>query len=206
MTEVRQVIRIDRWVAAVAVLLLLAACGSSAPVHYYSLSVTESNYDGEVDGSRELGVGPLRIPRYLSRTRIAIRGSNSEIIIDDFNRWVEPFDRAIHRIIAANVDGLLPDFAVGAFPYDHFVDFEYQLIGRIDRFDADQAGHVVLLVQWGVMHRESGFIVRPRRDRFATRASIPDDYGSIATAMSDVLAQFSRAVARELESATYPDE
>ena len=109
-------------------------------------------------------------------------------------------------IIAFARPGRLDDFAAAAFPFGPYVDFDYQLVGRIDRFDADQAGRVVLLVQWGVTYQDDEFIIAPRRDRFESRASRPGDYGSIAAAMSDVLVKFSRAVATELESNKRPLE
>ena len=73
--------RTGQIVTALGILIVLAACGSSTPVRYYALSVAESNYQGAMEGSRELGIGPIRIPRYLSRSRIVIRGSNSEMIV-----------------------------------------------------------------------------------------------------------------------------
>lgn len=194
--------RIGRAFTGISLLFVLAACGSSVPVRYYTLDVVEANYEEPAEGSKRLGLGPLRIPRYLSRSRMVVRGSNSEMLVDEFSRWLEPFDHMVHRIIAANVDGLLLDFDVGAFPYNYYADFDYQLIGRIDRFDPDQSGKVVLLVQWGIVTPELDVVVAPRRNHYEVQVSNPDDYGSIAAAMSEAIGQFSRSIARELEAVT----
>lgn len=193
--------RITRIIMTFGLLLSVSACGSSSPVRYYSLDVLETGYDRDSEESVGFGVGPLRTPDYLTRSRIVTRGSNSEVIVDDFHRWVEPVDDAIYRIVSSNLDSLIDDVVVIAFPYSHIKQLHYRAVGRIDRFDADQNGTVVLLVQWAIVAEDSDFVVRPKRARYETRASNPDDYGSIASAMSEALAEFSRDIAREFEAA-----
>jgi len=193
--------RITRVIMTFGLLLSVSACGSSSPVRYYSLDVLETGYDRDSEESIGFGVGPLRTPDYLTRSRIVTRGSNSEVVVDDFHRWVEPVDDAIYRIVASNLDSLLDDAVVVAFPYAHLKELRYRVVGRVDQFDADKGGSVVLLVQWGILMADSEFMVSPKRARYETRASNPDDYGSIARAMSEALAEFSRDIAREFEAA-----
>ena len=187
--------------ALVGLLLLVTACGSSPPVRYYSLDALDARYEGEVEVVAGLGVGPLRMPEYLAKTRIVTRRGNAEMIVDDFNRWAEPVEDEVHRIVATNLDGLLEDTVVVAFPYRHYTDLRGRVVGRIDRFDADQDGQVVLLVQWGIVTHDSEFIVVPRRAQYDARASTAGDYSAIANAMSEVLAEFSRDIAREYREA-----
>jgi len=193
--------RISRLITVASLLLALGGCGSSAPVRYYSMDVLETGYHRDSEESVGFGVGPLRTPDYLTRARIVTRGSNSEVIVDDFHRWIEPVDDAIYRIVAANLDSLIDDVVVVAFPYSHIKELRYRVVGRVDQFDANQSGSVVLLVQWGILTEDSEFMVSPKRARYETRASNPDDYGSIASAMSEALAEFSRDIVREFEAA-----
>ena len=190
-----------RMTAFVGLLLILAACGSSPPVRYYSLEAVDARYEGEVEVVAGLGVGPLRMPEYLAKTRIVTRRGDAEMIVDDFNRWAEPVEDEVHRIVAANLDGLLEDTVVIAFPYRHYTDLRGRVVGRVDRFDADQDGQVVLLVHWGIVTPESDFVVVPRRVSYQAQASTAGGYTAIATAMSQVLADFSRDIAREYRSA-----
>jgi uncharacterized lipoprotein YmbA len=89
---------------------------------------------------------------------------------------------------------------VVAFPYNHFADLDYQVIGRVDRFDTDEHGRVVLVAQWSIMTPNSEFVVAPRRIRYETQASDVTDYGAVAAAMSEALAEFSRDIAREFRA------
>jgi uncharacterized lipoprotein YmbA len=187
--------------AFVGLLLIVNACGSSPPVRYYSLEAIDARYEGEVEVVAGLGIGPLRMPEYLGKTRIVTRRGDAEMVVDDFNRWAEPVEDEVHRIVATNLDGLLDDTVVVAFPYRHYTDLRGQVVGRVDRFDADQDGQVVLLVQWGIVTSDSDFIVAPRRVRYDARASEAGDYTAVASAMSQTLADFSRDIAREYRTA-----
>ena len=188
-----------RWYApAVFLAMAVAGCGSSPPVNYYDLQSLETGYVVDSEKSLAVGVGPLRAPDYLSRSQIVTRQSDSTIFVDDFNRWVEPVDDAIYRIISENLDSLIDEAVVVAFPYTHIADLHYQLLGRISRFDADADGRAVLQIQWSVIGPDDEFVVLPRRARYEAMAAQPRDYPALALAMSEVLQQFSRDVAESL--------
>ena len=184
---------------AVLLAIILGGCGSSPPVSYYDLQALETGYVADGDKSVAVGVGPLRSPDYLSRSQIVTRKSDSTIFVDDFHRWVEPVDDAIYRIVAENLDSLLDEAIVVSFPYTHSGDLDYQVIGRISRFDADQDGTAVLQVQWGIISSRDEFLVQPKRARYEVETSQAGGYPALARAMSEVLQEFSRDVAKSLE-------
>jgi uncharacterized lipoprotein YmbA len=78
-------------------------------------------------------------------------------------------------------------------------DLDYQLIGRVSRFDADQDGTAVLQIQWGIISSRDEFLVQPKRARYEVKAAKAGDYPALARAMSEVLQQFSRDVAKSLQ-------
>jgi len=180
--------------------LIMAGCGSSPAVHYYALDTIDNRVAQDDEGSPIVAVGAFRMPEYLNRSQLVTRGSGTEIIVDDRNRWAEPLDDSIHRVLATNLDVLLKSVVVVAYPSAAVVGIDYRLIGRFDRFDSDQNGLVVLNVQWAIVDSTGAVRLPPKRARFESQAARPGDPGSIAQAMSDVLAQFSRDIAGELES------
>ncbi len=190
---------------AIFCLVSLAGCGSSPPVNYYALETIDNRLAADAEGSPILGLGPFRMPEYLNRSQMVTRGSGTEIVVDEFNRWAEPLDDAIHRVLASNLDVLLESMVVVAYPSSAIADIDYRLVGRFDRFNSGPDGMVVLDVQWGVADSTGAIRLSPRRAHFESQATRPDDAGSIAQAMSDVLAQFCREIAAvvdpvELES------
>ena len=188
-----------RWQApAVLILVTVGGCSSSPPVSYYDLEALETGYASAAETHLSVGVGPLRTPDYLSRSQIVTRRSDSTLVVDDFNRWVEPVDDAIYRVVAENLDSLIDDAAVFAFPYTHTADLDYRLVGRVSRFDADADGTAVLQLQWGIISSREEYLVQPKRTRYEVRAASAGDYAALARAMSEVLQQFSRDVAQAL--------
>lgn len=192
--------RVTRLAQIASLAMVLGACGSSPPVRYYDLEALETGYAPDEVGSSSVGVGPLRTPDYLSRPRMVTRTADATIVVNDFDRWVEPLDDAIHRVLATNLDARLDDAVVVAFPYTHISDLDYRVVGRIDRFDADADGLAVLEIQWGVVGPNDEILVHPRRARYEARSSREPTYAAIARAMSEVVQQLSHDVAAELEA------
>jgi len=180
--------------------LIIAGCGSSPTVHYYALETIDNRVAKDNEGSPIIAVGAFRMPEYLNRSQMVTRGAGAEIIVDEFNRWAEPLDHAIHRVLASNLDVLLESVVVVAYPSLSVVDVDYRLMGRFDRFNAGQDGLIVLNVQWAIADSTGTVLLAPRRARFESQAARPGEAGSIAEAMSDVLAQFSRDIAGEIDS------
>lgn len=194
-----------KWYAPVLFVALgVGGCGTSPPVHYYDLEALETGYVSDKEAYLRVGVGPLRTPDYLSRSQIVTRGGDSRVIVDDFNRWVEPVSDAVYRVVAENLDSLIDDAVVVAFPYTHIANLDYQLVGRISRFDADADGTVVLQIQWSVISAQDEFIVQPRRVRYEARAARAGDYPALVRAMNEVLQKFSRDVSKSLDSVDTP--
>jgi uncharacterized lipoprotein YmbA len=185
--------------AFIAVLaVLLASCASSPPVHYYSLEplLVTKTVDGP--GSTMVGMGPMRLPEYLKRSRMVTRTAGAEIKVHEQARWAEPVDKAIHRVLAASVDSQLDDVIVVAYPYMETVPMDYMVLGQVVRFDSDQDGNVLLAVQWAVLDEKRKALIAPQRVRYETHAGDPNEPDQIARAMNEALNQFGRDIAGQL--------
>ncbi len=179
----------------------LASCGSSPPVRYYTLEAPVVS--GSTDGADSIiiGMGPLRLPEYLKRSRMVSRGAGSELIVNEQARWAEPLDKAMHRVLAASVDKRLSDVVMVAFPYLETVAVNYVVLGQVERFDSDENGRVVLAVQWGVMDPNRESLIPPRRSNYESGTGNPNDPDQIARAMNSLLEQFSQDIAEQLSDA-----
>ena len=179
---------------------VLSSCATSPPVRYYSLQPVAASA-GDAPGAKVVGLGPLRVPEYLRRSQMVTRGPGSEIEVHDNARWAEPVDKAIHRVVAANVDSQLDGVVVVAYPYLETVPVDFVVLGQVDRFDADASGEVMLQVQWAVLNDLRKGVIDPQRARYEARAGDPNDPNAIARAMNEALNRFSDDVAAQLRSA-----
>ena len=179
--------------------LALSGCGTSPPVRYYNLEPLGAGAAGDGTNNIIVGLGPLDVPGYLSRPQIVTRGPNGEILINDYRRWAEAVDESIHRIVAANVESLAEGVTVLAYPFNTMLQLEYRIYGDVVRFDADQNGKAVLIVQWGIISADRETVVEPRRVRYEQMASTPAEVGAIVAALNGVIADFSRDIAGALD-------
>lgn len=177
---------------------VLASCGTSPPVNYYSLDSDWVSETSDGPDAIMIGLGPLRLPDYLKRSRMVTRGDGSEILVREKARWVEPVDKAVHRVLAANVDNRMDNAVFIAFPYMESVQVEYAVVGQVNRFDSNDRGEVILDVQWSVVDQQRATLIAPRRDRYQTNANDPANPNEIARAMNEALSQFSDNIAARL--------
>jgi uncharacterized lipoprotein YmbA len=179
--------------------LLVVACGSSPPVDFYTLEPIRGTVSSAPEGSEILGLGPLNLPAYLQRPQLVTQSGGGAVRLDEFNRWAEPLEVALPRVVATNVDQLVGDLTVIPFPWDSRLRADYRLLGRVNAFGADADGLVVLEVQWGIQDRDQKLILQPRRDRYQAQASARDA-AAIVAAMNAAVEQFSRDIASRISA------
>ena len=175
-------------------------CGSSLPVRYFSLEPVGPPAATTGEDSVIVGIGPLRFSEYLSKPQIMSRGNGGEIEVYEFDRWVEPVDKAVHRVVAINVERAVDGMSVVVYPYD-ITGYEYQVYGSIERFDADGSGLAVLIAQWGIVTEDRQVVVAPHRVTYSARVSGGNEPGAIVRALNDTLGQFSDDIATRLNAA-----
>jgi hypothetical protein len=144
------------------------------------------------------------MPDYLKRPQINSRVSGTEVMVDDFARWAEPADQAVHRVVAANVDAELQGVVAVAYPYIDSIDFDFWVLGRVDRFNSDASGRVLLLVQWAVVDKQRQTVIAPRRARYEAAAASPGSPDAIVAAMNQALTRFSEDLAAALKDILPP--
>ncbi len=181
------------------VMTLLTGCASSPPVRYYQLQVTETVAADATAQPVILGLGPLNIPGYLDRPQIVTRGTGARLRVNDYERWAEPLQAGIERVVAVNIDNQLAGVAVAVFPYGSLIKPDLRLVGRLIQFDANAAGDAILDVQWALTTVGKTSATRPRRTRYTATAASSSDADAVAAALANTLGQFSRDVANELE-------
>lgn len=179
-----------------ALSLVVAGC-TSAPTRFYVL--TPLQVGAAVDGVEglTLGIDPVRLPTLLDRPHIVMRIDDNERRLAEFARWAEPLDENVTRVLAENLSALLGNEQIVRLPSVRAVAIDRRLVVDVLRFDATPGTEAVLEVRWRLYDPNTGAMLLTRHETHASPVG-GDDHGSVVSAMSEVLAEFSRGVAAAL--------
>lgn len=187
-----------RFVVALIATAGLSACGSSPPARFYTLSAQALVPAAPPLAGRRILVGPFELPDYLDRPQMAVRGAGGEIRFLEFQRWAEPLDASFTStftddlIIAAGTEQVI------AVPVPQQLPTDFRLMARVSRFDVDEAGQAVLVVQWYASDQQSRLVVAPRQKTYSRSVPLPLKAETSAAALSGTIADFAADVANSL--------
>ncbi len=187
------------WLLSV-VLFLLSGCGTSPSTNFYSLTAAQdSNVALKPAGGRiVVGVGPVEVAPYLERSQMVLRSGRNGVELSEFDQWIEPMESNIENALVANLAGLLPAIHPIARPWPE-ADARYHVFVRVQQFDSDRDGRVILHAHWGILvdEPESMPVIK---ESIVRQGAAGPDYEAIVGAMSVALSDLSAEIAAELES------
>jgi len=142
-------------------------------------------------------VGPIGVPDYQDRPQIVTKNTNGTLSFAQLDRWGEPLDSALARIISENLAVMLPAASFQVFPCNFAIPLDYQVIANIVQLDSQFRKDMVVTVQWSVINAKSRKMVLTKRSQFSEPINPPNYFG-IAQALSSTCAALSREMAGEL--------
>lgn len=197
-------------VAVVLPSLLLLGCNLPSfepqpnPTQFYLLSAVPSEPAALVALSNlTLGVGPLRFAPYLQQPKLVTRVEPNRVVFAEFERWAEPFDKHVERVLAQTLQNLLaPRWMVG-YPWIGRDAPELRVEAQFWRFDRTPDGGAEIEVDWVVRDTATDEIVASGGEvlRGDVAGSVAADTDQTVAAMSQALGQLSATVARAVKQA-----
>ncbi len=185
------------WVVTVC-LVNLWGCGTTDPTHFYLLRATEAPLSASMGDAGQsgmsLGLGPIRIPKYLERPQIVTRVSPHEIDLAEFHKWGSPLKENVSHVLEENLSELLNTEKIVTYPWNRSKMPDYQLSLDIIQFDGMNNQEAVLKVRWALAKGERKAVFYKKTSQFS---EVPRgaDYEALVEAMSRMLAAFSQEVA-----------
>jgi uncharacterized lipoprotein YmbA len=196
-----------RLTALVLVVALAAGCSILAPVpdpsRFYTLAALPDEGQGALvaagSGTITYGLGPISLPLYLGRNEVATRVSPNQITYSDVDRWADPLEGNVKRVLLQNLSGLLGTARIQTFPWSLSPGVDYQIEIAFLRFDRDATGDTHLVARWIVRDARSGADVVTRESRYSRNTDPSDTAASIA-ALSSQLGDLSQEIAGVLRA------
>ncbi|UZR30479.1 PqiC family protein [Methylococcus mesophilus] len=175
---------------------------STEPANFYQLQpLTVSRQQPADVRPVVVGVGPIKLASYLDRPQIVVAEGRNRLQLDEFQRWSEPLQENLTRVLAENLSRLHPADHVIIYPWHRNDGPELQLEARIDRFHTDGSGASVLDVAWSISR--GGATVYRKRSNYQAAAQ-PRDTESLVSAQSELLAAFAREAGSALDTFRQP--
>lgn len=180
------------WIAC-ALLLALAACGTTPPAQHYRLSARESLPQATTGPA--LGIGPVNIPPYLERNGIVRSEGSNGLQIATSERWAEPLDKGITRVVSLNLAGLIQTQNIQLYPWHPRRQPDLGIKIRVLALDADLQ-QASLVVEWLLYRVDSEESLTRRLQEYSQPLSGSEhSAGDIAASYSDLLYQLSEDIA-----------
>jgi uncharacterized lipoprotein YmbA len=187
--------------AIVAAGFAVSCLGSSPNVSLYTMSaVPDSPTTGASDGLA-IGVGPIRVPRYLDRPEWVTRagGSASQLEVDDFRHWAGGFSSNVLSVLGENLGAKLATQRVVVYPVPAAFPLDYRVAVDFQAFEATGREAVELRASW-VIRAGSGE-AGPWTGQSAIRRPIAGGGSdALVAAHNEALAQLADAIASQIAS------
>lgn len=177
---------------ALFALAALPQCHSPDPDLYTLVPVSGTTND-QAAGTAALA--RMNVAHYLDRPQIVRHHNDYELVTDDTQRWAEPLDQMMPRILVADLTERLPHMRVVQSSSGMLGQAGTDIAVSIERFDVDPGGTVVLDARWSL---RGGNKDGPLESAEITEQIGKGDTSVLVAAMSRCLAQLSDRVAASL--------
>lgn len=180
--------------------LFLISCATKEPLtNFFVLSGSGSR----AGRARSLGgvavfVRRVEVPAYLAKTSLVTMRGGIEVQYAPTARWAEPLDQGVSRAVAEDLSRNSRIRAYGFSPGSPPADHSYDVWIRLERFEGNDNGQVVLRARWLVSSTNSSAPITGRTVDLRRSGWQPGDYPELVRLLSAELAEVSRQIAHAI--------
>lgn len=189
----------------VAIILVLAGCGTTPPSRFYTLEpipqTTEKPATSEDVGNIHIGIGPVQFAEYLDRTQIVTRTDSTEVNLSETHRWAEPLQANFTRILAENLSILLNTDRVSLHRSRNWSEVDYQVLVNVWQFDVSKQGQANLVANWSIRGKGGADLVTMQKTVLSTEVDPEASYAEAARALSKTVEMLSHVIADAISKA-----
>ena len=186
-------------VSLVASLLGLGACAGT-PSRFYLLNTLSASETVPATAAAQgpvIGVGPITLPKYLDRPQIVTRVGRNQLALGEFDRWAEPLQDNVLRVLAENLVRLIPTDQILLHPWPRSVTLDYQVSIEVLQLDGWLGGESTLLARWSILDGAERELFN--RMVYLHAPTGGQDYDAMVVAMNQMLETLSRDIATGIQ-------
>lgn len=195
--------------AALLLCAMLAACATSEPSRFYTLTPQPPGQSEPAAGAvtrhapLNVALSPVQVPRYLDRPQLVTRSDANTLELAEFDKWSEPLSDMIGRVLAEDLSRRLADARIFLLPVRQAVPIERIVDIQVMRFDADAAGLVTLDARWQAFS-DGGRKLIAAEETLVREPAAQAGKAAVVAAMSRALSRLAADVAEALSQDRQP--
>ena len=140
-----------------------------------------------------IGVGPITVPKYLDRPQIITRSGRNQLGLGEFDRWAEPLQDNVLRVLGENLAFLIPTDQVVLHSWPQSATLDYQVTVDMLHFDVWLGGESILLAHWSTL--DCAELPLWSQQACLNVLVGGGDYEAMVAALSELLARLSGDIA-----------
>jgi uncharacterized lipoprotein YmbA len=183
---------------SVVIGLFFIGCAAKEP--FPSFFVLKQSGDSGVRNvhGTSVFVRRVEVAPYLARTSLVEMRGGNQTVYAPTARWAEPLDQGVSRAVADNLRRSFGIQAYGFSPGNPPPDHAYDVTIRLERFEGNDNGDVVLVARWGVSSSGIGDGPTNRSTEIHRSGWKPGDYVTLARLLSEEVVDLSREIGRAI--------
>jgi hypothetical protein len=201
MNKARKNFFVLSWFFLLAIISGCVSTGTSPQARFYSLRALKDKeipkFETPALKEAVIGLGPLELPAYLSRPQIVTRRGDNELELAEFNRWAEPLEDAILRVVAQNLMLIFPETKVLLYPWGYYEPLNYQVAVEIISIDAALQNEVRLCINWSALNAEDKKVFLTKNSTYNIKVN-KSNYNGMIEALNQGLYDFSLEIAKAI--------
>ena len=172
------------------------------PTKFYVLTAVSRPAEAPATDFRDVvvGLGPLTLPSYLDRDRVIRRVDENRVELLEYERWAEPLQASIQRILALDLGRTLGTEEVLSYPWLLTQRVDFTVTMKILRFEPTSHQTTELRANWSIRDGATRELLVARDSVLSVPAADPS-MGAAVSAMSRALGELSQEIAADLREA-----
>jgi len=145
----------------------------------------------DVSTGPAVGVWQVELPDFLDRSEIVTRDNQFKIKMADFSWWAGRLNQNMTLLIASQLSKQVQSNRIVVSPWPSYRKMDYQVRTRIQRFDGELGGEVVLRGLWSLLDGDGTKELHSQVFEFKTN-TVDLSYQEMVAAMSRLVVQLAQ--------------
>jgi uncharacterized protein len=181
-------------------LLFFTSCATREPLpNFFVLTGTGTrSIRTHTSGETVVLVRRVEVPSYLAKTSLVTMMGGIEVKYAATERWAEPLDQGLSRAVAEDLSRNSKIRAYGFSPGAPPVDHSYDVWIRLERFEGNDNGDVVLRARWSISSAGNSSPITSRTVDIRRNGWQTGDYAGLVRLLSEEVTEMSHQIAQAI--------